>query len=269
LVVTVAGGMLGMTLAACSDSRSPTDGRAREPEALRITVDNSAGTAIAPTPRSATLEIGRGILLKAQVIDARGEAVAGAKATWRSTNSAVATVTALADSGLVSDNGRAAVSSIAAGTTLIIASYEAVADTATITVARRTDSVTTPPPPPPPAAPEFDLTVHVRGAVAIGMVGDSVLQRFDRLAGATVTLTLLPPLPNDSLPSGATPITSPTVVGTATTDAQGTVRFTKITSARYRVAVQPPAGSAWLATTMESGAPFWGNVQNDILLRKP
>ena len=264
VLAAVAGGMM---LAACSNSDSPTDGSARAPDALRISVDNSAGTAIELAPRSATIEMGRGIFLKAQVVDAAGQPVPGAKASWRSTTTAVATVTQLADSGLVSDHGRAAVSSIAAGTALIIASYEDVADTATITVVPRTDSGT--PTPTPPRASEFDLTVRVQGLTPTGTIRDSVLNRIDPIPGATVTVTLLPPLPNDTLPPSATPITTPTLAGTGTTDAQGIVRFTKIPSARYRVAVQPPAGSGWQAASIESGAPYWGPAQNYIWLRKP
>jgi hypothetical protein len=266
LMTAFAGGLL---LAGCNDGTTPTDGSARAPDALRVSLDNSAGTALALAPRSATLMVGHGILLRANIVDAGGQPVAGAKASWRSTNSAVARVTPLADSGLVNDHGRAAVSSIAPGTALIIATYENVADTATITVVPRTDSGATPPPPAPPRASEFDLTVRVHGLVATGMVGDSILQRLDPIAGAAVTVTLLPPLANDTTPTGGAPITSPTVVGTVVTDAQGNARFTKVTSARYRIAVQPPAGSPWTASSTESAAPYGGTAQNHVVLRKP
>jgi hypothetical protein len=254
-----------MLLASCSDDRSPTDGSARAAGTLRVTVDNSEGSAISLAPRSATVMVGHGVLVRAQVVDASGQPVAGAQASWVSTNPAVATAMALPDSGLRSDHGRAAVRAIGAGTALIIASYDKVADTATITVVPRTDSVPTP----PQRAKEFDLTARVTALVATGeVVRDSILQRLDPIPGSRVTVTLLPLLPGETVPAGVTAITTPTVAGTATADAQGRVSFTKLTGSRFRIDVEPPAGSGWKAASVEMGPPFGGAVHREVMLQK-
>ena len=257
--------LASLLLVACSDSRTPTDAAARSAGALRVSVDNSEGNAISLAPKSATVMAGNGVLVRAQVVDAGGQPVAGAKATWASTNPAVATAMALPDSGLVSDHGRAAVRGIAAGTAMIIASYENVADTATITVVPRVDSV----PSAPERAREFDLTARVSALVPTGqVVRDSILQRLDPIPGARVTVTLLPLLPGETVPAGVPRITTPTVAGTATADAQGTVRFTKLTGSRFRIDVEAPAGSAWKSASVEMGPPFGGTVHREMILQK-
>lgn len=87
--------------------------------ALRVSVENSQGNAITLAPKSATVMIGNGVFVKEQVVDAGDQRVAGAKASWRSSNTAVAIATPLPDSGLVGDHGRAAVRTIAAGTAML------------------------------------------------------------------------------------------------------------------------------------------------------
>lgn len=253
--------------AACAE-KSPTDGNETR-GALNITVDNSNGTALALAPKAATLPLGQGIILKAQILDGSGAAIAGATASWRSTNSAVARVTPMADSGLAIDHGRAAVASMGAGTALIIASYETYADTATITVVPRTDSGTVTAPPPRPT--KFDLTVRVQGYTppVTNNPADSALHPpLTPLAGATVKVTLLPPRSGDTTTVGTSPITAPTVVGTATTDAAGRVTFPGLQVARLRVDVTPPAGTPWLASSVESSAPYWGTFQQEVWLKK-
>jgi hypothetical protein len=258
----------GFAIAACSNE-SPTVVDELPRGTLSISVDNSNGTALSLAPKSATLMVGYGTILKAQIADANGAAIAGAKATWRSTNTAVAVARTLPDSGLAIDNNRAAVAAISAGTAMIIASYENFADTATITVVPRTD--TAPATQRPPRPTKFDLTVRVLGAQAIaGNPADSASRPpLVLLPGSKVTVTLLPPRAGDTTTVGTTPVTSPTLAGTATTDASGTVKFTGLSIARFRIDVTPPAGSAWTATSLESGAPYWGTIYQDIWLRKP
>jgi hypothetical protein len=84
-----------------------------------------------------------------------------------------------------------------------------------------------------------------------------------------VKVTLLPPRAGDTTTTGTTPITAPALVGTATTDASGKVTFSGLTVARFRIDVSPPTGTTWTATSIESGAPYWGTVYQDIWLRKP
>jgi hypothetical protein len=266
-VLTLLAGTIGF--AACSSDSTPTDGNELPRGALNITVDNSSGTALSLAPKAATLPLGHGTILKAQIVDGDGKPVAGAKAAWRSTNTAVARVTAMADSGLAIDNGRAVVASIGTGTALIIASYESFADTATVTIVPRTDSA--PGSSPPPRPTKFDLTVRVWGSTPpiTGNPADSALHPpLTLLPGSIVKVTLLPPRAGDTTSVGTTPITAPTLVGTATTDATGKVTFTGLTVARFRVDVTPPSGTTWNVGSVESGAPYWGTIVQDVWLRK-
>lgn len=233
---------------------------------LSVAVEKVEGSAVEVAPKSATLPYGTGLFLKAQIRDGAGALVPGARATWRTTNAAVAIVQALADSGLVSDHGRAVVSSIAPGTAMIIAQYESVADTARVTIVPRVDTVT---PTPRPAAPrDFTLAVTVRGVLPIRPGLDSA-NSVQTLAGAGVTLTLLPALPNDTLPPNGVAVTTPTVVGTVVADANGVARFERQPAARFRISVQPPAGSDWVAQTLEFGFPWSTTIQQTVWLRKP
>jgi hypothetical protein len=262
---------LTAALAACGDSATEPDDTPLAAGLVSIATDNSNGTAIAITPRSITLMQGFGTLMRAQVVTANGTIVTGARPSWRSTNTAVATVTPLPDSGVAANSGRAGVAAVGLGTALIIASYEDRADTATVTVIARTDSGGTrppgSPPPAPPRAREFELTVRVMGISHSTTPPDTIGQR-EALAGARVTLTLLPLAAGDSVPAGVPRVTAPTVAGTLTTDAQGFVKFPKQAVTRYRLTVEPPAGTAWKATTMESGPPYFGEPRNEVWLRK-
>lgn len=251
--------------AACSSDNGTPSGNNKVAGAVRLTLDNSAGTAVSLAPKSATLIYGHGILLKANIVDASGAKIPGAKPAWRSTNTAVATATALPDSGLAIDNGRAAISSISAGTAMIIASFEGVADTATITVTARPDSTggggtgTQRP-------ATFEVIARVRGLVT---PGDSFTRVTENLAGATVVLTRLPLQAGDSMPESFPRTAAPTVVGTLTADSYGVVRFPATQVSRYRLTITPPAGANWAGTTVESGPPWSQYAYHDILLRRP
>lgn len=255
-----------LALGACG-SDSPTDGAPRPAGALRLSVDTDrSGNAISLAPKAGTIALGQGLILKAQIVDAAGQPIPGASAEWSSTDNAVARVTKMADSGLVSDHGRAVVTSIATGTAKIVAKYEDVADTATVTIVPRPGGGT--PGTPAERAREFDLTVRVQGVLQTNAAGDSA-SRHQVLPGSTVTVTLLPLRQGDSVATGTTPVTAPTVVGTKTADANGTVVFPKLTVSRYRIEVQPPAGSTWMAATNEYSPPYWGQVANEVWLRRP
>lgn len=256
--------LVAMSAAACG-SDTPTRGTPAL-AALSLAIDNANGAAVALTPDSIALVLGHGTFLQARILDASGAPIPGAKATWRSTNTAVAQVTPLADSGLVADHGRAAVTSIASGTALVIATYEQIADTAKVTILPRVDSVATTP---SPRARQFDLTVRVQGVLATSATMPDSASRHQPLPGAQVTLTLLPLRQGDSVATGVTPVTSPTVVGTVTTDAQGVARFGGVAASRYRIAVQPPSGSSWTGTTSEFGPPYWAQMFNEMWLRRP
>lgn len=258
--LTVAG-----VLAACSGS--PTTDLPQKPGALRLSIDNSTGTALSVAPKAATLVYGTGTFLKAQVVDASGQLVVGARASWRSTNPSSAIVAALADSGLASDYGRAVISSIAPGTALIIASYEGLADTAVITIIARTDSIAPVPRPQPPRAREFDLTVRVWGTEPSVPAADSA-NRYPRIAGAKVTVTLLPLLPGDSVDAGTFRVTEPTVAGTLVTDVNGQVKFTRLPVTRFQLSVEPPAASPWANATQTAGLPYLGDVFSFVMLQK-
>ncbi|HYW29932.1 MAG TPA: hypothetical protein VE869_00400, partial [Gemmatimonas sp.] len=164
---------------------------------------------------------------------------------------------------------RATVSAVGQGTALVIATYENVADTTTITVVPRADSGRTAPPP-PPRAQAFNFTLRVVGLVTTssGTPSDSGTRTLQALPGSTVTLTLLPTAQGDSVVTGVAPVTVATVFGTATTDATGTVRFTAVPATRYRVAVQAPAGSGWISQSQDASPPYWGEITREVMLSK-
>ncbi|MES2521319.1 MAG: hypothetical protein V4617_01380 [Gemmatimonadota bacterium] len=261
--------MGAVALSACG-SDSPTNGNVKSPGTVSISLDNSSGTALSLAPRSATLMQGFGILLQARVLDANGQPIASARPTWRSTNTAVFTVGALPDSGLLIDNNRAAVAAVGQGTALAIATYENLADTTTITVVPRTGGNGGGGTPPPPRAQQFDLTLRVVGLVVTtaSTPGDSGTRTLQALPGSSVTLTLLPSTQGDSVATGVTPVTTPTVFGTATTDANGVARFTAVPAMRYRIAVQAPAASGWISQTQDASPPYWGAITREVMLRK-
>ncbi len=90
---------------------------------LPVSVVSANPTAIAVTPATATVSLGRTAQLTAEVRDQAGNVISGAAVTWSSANPSIATVTG---SGLVT--------AVAAGTTAITATSGALSAQASITV---------------------------------------------------------------------------------------------------------------------------------------
>src|SRR6187402_2405342 len=90
---------IGM-LTACS-SEQPT-----EATNARIEVtEESSSSVVGNDPHDITLMVGMGIVYRARIVDASGQAVSNARPTWRSTVPGVASVNPLPDSGGI-DAGR-------------------------------------------------------------------------------------------------------------------------------------------------------------------
>ena len=249
---------LAVLATACAD-KPPTQA-ASPPDRLVVSIYGSEGTA-SLSQKSATLEYGRGIFLRAGLSDGSGKPIS-AKPTWRTTNAGVAIVTAMADSVPAEGVNRAAITSIGPGTALIIASFGTVADTATITVVQRTDTSTA-----LPVRPlKFNLTVR---AIALVAPGDSAHRVTQLLPGARVTMTLLPTLPGDTLPPDATRFTREWELAPVVADNSGLVNFYNIDVTRYRLRVEPPAGSPYAAAVLEFAAPRYSTMFTDAWLRKP
>lgn len=256
-----------MVLAAACTSEQPAESTlAGARLELRPEVDPNALILI--DPHAATLSVGHGIIYQARIVDEHGQTIAGARPTWRSTNTSVARVTALPDSAGV-EATRAAVGGMAIGSALVIASYNGLADTSRITVVAVVDTAHTTPPGggTTPVRPlTFDATIVVRGFVS-GV--DSATAGTQLVPGATITLTRLPSILGDSLPTGVTSVTTPTVVGTQTADASSQVVFRGVPQSRLRITVTPPAGTSWQPASVETGPPQVASYSRLITLRTP
>jgi hypothetical protein len=82
-------------------------------------------------------------------------------------------------------------------------------------------------------------------------------------------VTLLPQLPGDSIPPNATRFTREWELAPVVSDSSGAVRFVNLDVTRYRVKVEPPAGSPFAATVTEFAAPPYGSMYLDAWVRRP
>lgn len=250
-----------VSLAACSDTPPATGSDTRR---IALALDNSDGDALLLDPRTATMHVGFGMLIRAQITGADGQPIAGAQPNWRSTNESVVRLTPLPDSGFSDDGARVVAIAHGEGTALVIASFGGAADTATITVApRQQDDSTGGVPAPVPA--RFELGLYVSTQVDTTLLA---LWKREPVPNATVRLVQLPLLPGDSVPGSAPQVTIQTLRATAVTDTAGFVVFSDIPMSRYRLEVQPPAGSAWVARNIEMGPPGVASVRLEARLIK-
>jgi hypothetical protein len=161
------------------------------------------------------------------------------------------------------------VAGVAPGQAYVIASYANLADTTIITVVPRPDSTgQTPPPPPPAPAPRpttFDATITVLGFVP---GADTSVTGSTLVPGAIVTLTLLPPMAGDTLPTGITPVTTPIMFGTVTVNAQSQARFSAVPQSRFRIDVVTSADSPWQGASHTSGPPIVATYGRLVTLQK-
>lgn len=247
-------------LAACSETSPITSGDTKR---VALSLDNSEGDALLLDPRTATLHVGYGMLISAQITGPDGQPVEGARPTWRSTDESVVKLYPLPDSGFVNDGMRVSAAAFSEGTALVIASFGTAADTATITVAPRQVDSTGGVPAPAPARFEFGLYVSTE-------IDSTMLAIWKRepVPNATVKLTQLPLVVGDSVPEDAQQVSTPTLLGTAVTDEEGLALFNDIPMSRYRVEVIPPPGSAWEAKSFEFGPPLLASVRWEIRLKK-
>ena len=252
--------LLAVTAAAWGCADAPTGGSA-SPATVHALVNNTTGSAVVFDEHNASLQVGYGVLIETRVTDAAGHLVGGARPTWTSTNPTVASVVTLPDSGFTSDGARASVAARAPGTAMIIAAFERSADTVHVTV----EPGSGPSPNPPPSLTTFDLSAR-----AVGFSGgaDSSKWVFTPVAGAIVSFTQLPRLPGDTIAAAVTPVTVPTVIATATADANGIVSFHAMPAARFRLDVQTPAASVWASRTVDFYAPYLASMRVDVLLQK-
>lgn len=255
--------LAGTLLAGGCGERTATDAT-RLATRVQLTVSAASGKSVVATPHTVALQPGSGVIMRATVTDASGKTVPGARPTWRTTNSAVLGTQALPDTmgpGVL-------VAALAVGKALVIASYEDVADTSTVSVVAAIDSVISNPPPGGYVPPKtFTLKVSVNGS-GVGGGSSSSDTLSTPLPGARVTLVLLPPVAGDSLPSGVSPVSQPTTVGTVTADASGVALFNDVPQSRFRLDVVPPSGTTWKATTVTWGVPWVERFTAFVVLTK-
>ncbi|MBL0937807.1 MAG: hypothetical protein IBJ03_02870 [Gemmatimonadaceae bacterium] len=256
-------------LSACSDS-PPTAGNS-QPLNIQLTISDVSGESVRVDPRTATLESGYGAIISVAILDAAGNPVPGAKPAWTTSDANIATVAPFPDSSFastVSNNVlRAAVAGRAPGQAMIIASYQGQADTArfTITPARQDTSG----PGPVTRPTRFELTARVSGLDMAPQSGqDTTRWVLTNISGAIVRFVQLPPLAGDTLPPVGTPVSTPTLIATATTGSDGRFTLPDMPVARFRLEVQPPASSSWAARTFEYSAPYSSTLKLELQLSK-
>lgn len=255
-------------LAGCGDGEPPITTNNSQRVSLSLQNQTSDGGALMLDPRTATLHVGYGMLINVKITDASGQNVAGARPTWRSTNTNVVRVHVLPDSGFANDGTRAAIAGVAEGSALVIASFGGAADTARISVApARVDSSGNGGNPggPVPVPNDFDVGIFVSTAFDSTMFA---LWRYEPVVNATVRLIRLPNLAADTLPAGVTGVSQPTLFKTAVADTAGFVLFRDVPMGRFRIEVVPPAGSAWEPWAFDYGPPYVANVRYHIQLQK-
>lgn len=256
----------GAAISACS-SETPT-GNTSANTHLEVVQEVDLASSLHVDPRTPQLQVGYGIILRARIVDANGNTVAGARPEWRSTQPSIVSTTPIPDSVGV-DGARISIAGRAAGSAMVIATYNNLADTARVTVTARTDTTinngggTQPPPYTRPTS--FDATIIVRGFV---QGADSSTSGTQLVPGTVVTLTRLPSTVGDSLPSGVTSVTTPTVFATLTVDANSQAIFRTVPQSRFRVNVAPPAGSGWQPSEFTYPPPQIGNFTRLVTLLK-
>lgn len=270
-------GALAFISAACSmigacSSEPPTarlETGANDPAGARIEFVQEVDprSLILIDARNPRLEVGFGLIMRARIVDASGATVVGARPTWRSSQPGIATTTPLPDS-VGADGTRVAVGAHALGDALIIATYNSLADTARLKVVSKADTVAPPPPPTPPYVrpTKFDATIIVRGFVS---AADSATNGTQLIPGTVVTLTRLPSLPGDSLPPGVTSVTTPTLFGTQTVNANSQVTFVDVPQSRFRVEVVPPSSTTWQRTEFTYPPPQVATYTRTVTLHRP
>lgn len=248
-------------LAACGDG-SPTTAAQRTAGRVQLSVSAATGRSVVASPRTTALQPGSSVIIRATVTDASGLTIASARPSWRTTNSAVLSSQSLPDTmgpGVL-------VTALGVGKALVIASFEGISDTASVNVVSAIDSVLSNPPPGGYLPPKtFALKVAVQGSGAGNTSGDTLSTP---LPGSKVTLVQLPLIAGDSLPSGVTPVSQPTTIGTVTADASGVALFNDVPQSRFRVDVVPPAGSSWKATSVTWGVPWGPTFTAFVVLKK-
>src|SRR2546429_13709 len=167
------------------------------------------------TPASATVSVGKTVLLVATVNDANGNALAGRAITWASGNTGVATV-----------SGTGIVTASTAGSATITATSEGQSASATVAV----------------------TTVPV-ASLSVSPATASVQ------AGQTMQLTATPKDANGSALSGRTVTWASSNVGVATVSGTGWVSGVAAGSATLTATSEGQNGSASIAVTVPASAP--------------
>lgn len=245
--------------AGCSDSPTQAKGVGAK---VQLTVNNASGSAILLDQHKVSLQTGYGTIIEAKITDAAGATITSARPAWSTTQAMVATLAVLPDSGVATDGARASVGARNPGEALIIASYDGVADTVTVTVEQGAGV-----PGPGPWQPPAKFTITAR---ATGFTGgpDSSKSVFTPVPGTVVTFVQMPKLAGDTIQTSAPQVLVPTVRGTANTDAQGMVTFTDMPGARFRLDMKTPDGSDWASRTFDGFFPYYSPIRVDVLLQK-
>jgi len=236
----------GAIAVACgSDSTSPLDDIA---SATKTSGTDSSGggggnntVGLVITPSNLTLAVGWYAGLNVALRDASGK-LTPKRATLTSSNPSIVAV--VGDTGVVQGK--------AVGTATITATADGATAVATVTV------TAAPPPPTPTPPPVSEFSVKV---VAMGLIPGSDTSRAERIAGATVKIQRVGGVTGDTL---KTPIDA----GSAVSDANGEVNFSKLPGGSYEIRIVPAAGSPYEPGFLGFGPPRLANFTVNVTLRR-
>jgi hypothetical protein len=219
-------------------------------------------------PRTLTVAVGRTAWISAQLLDAAGRPTPtqGRAASWRIGNAGLAR---LAFASPASDTAiQATLAGVAPGTTWLHAAVDGWRDSVALTVLPGRDSVPRSDTLPGPVLPaRFTLTTVVLAPGTPAGATPRDTAPGVRLAGARVEVYRVV---RGASTSPADSLGTPTLVGTATTDAQGQAAFRDLASGFHRVRVVPPAGSGLASALTEFGPPRDAELRIGIsLVRAP
>jgi len=230
-----------------SATQTPGNGDTSSTTPTPPATSNGPVASVVVSPKTVSLPQGYYTHLIARGLDAKGVAVAGKRAQWRSSNTNVAVAS---DTGVVYGKSL--------GSAKVYATIDDHTDSATITV---TAPVTPPPPPPDTGRGPAPVASFALNVVAVGLLPGADTSATEPVAGTTIQLTRVAGVDGDTLKPSV-------IVGTATTNSRGEASFKDVAGGYYTILATPPAGSPYKPSSAGFSPPRATEVNVRITMRR-